>query len=79
MKNKEKYLTNCSEAKRKKATQKYNIIKPSILGEQSLSTISKSKSITLSIFYRWNKLYKEHGLKGLIYIVLLQTLIWVKN
>ncbi len=35
MKNKEKYLTNFSEAKRKKATQKYNIIKPFILGEQS--------------------------------------------
>ena len=28
MKNKEKYLTNFSEAKRKEATQKYNIIKP---------------------------------------------------
>ena len=41
MKNKEKYLTNFSEAKRKKATQKYNIIKPFILGEQSLSSISK--------------------------------------
>src|SRR5699024_7277379 len=67
MKNKEKYLTNFSEAKRKEATQKYNIIKPFILGEQSLSVISKSKGIALSTLYRWNKLYKEHGLKGLIY------------
>ncbi|EGQ3225755.1 DDE-type integrase/transposase/recombinase [Staphylococcus pseudintermedius] len=67
MKNKEKYLTNFSEAKRKKATQKYNIIKPFILGEQSLSSISKSKGIALSTLYRWNKSYKEQGLKGLIY------------
>src|SRR5699024_2190941 len=55
MKNKDKYLTNFSEAKRKKATQKYNIIKPFILGEQSLSSISKSKGIALSTLYRWNK------------------------
>ncbi|MBM9704247.1 transposase, partial [Staphylococcus aureus] len=54
MKNKEKYLTNFSKAKRKKATQKYNIIKPFILGEQSLSSISKSKGIALSTLYRWN-------------------------
>lgn len=45
MKNKEKYLTNFSEAKRKKAIQKYNIIKPFTLGEQSLASISKSKGI----------------------------------
>ena len=67
MKNKEKYLTNFSEAKRKKATQKYNIIKPFILGKQSLSSISKSKGIALSTLYRWNKLYKEQGLTGLIH------------
>lgn len=67
MKNKEKYLTNFSEAKRKEATQKYNIIKPFILGEQSLSSISKSKGIALSTLYRWNKLYKEQGLTGLIH------------
>src|SRR5699024_3543915 len=67
MKNKEKCLTNFSEAKRKKATQKYNIIKHFILGEQSLSSISKSKGIALSTIYRWNKSYKEQGLKGLIY------------
>ncbi|PWZ65693.1 transposase, partial [Staphylococcus pseudintermedius] len=67
MKNKEKYLTNFSEAKRKEATQKYNIIKPFILGKQSLSSISKSKGIALSTLYRWNKLYKEQGLTGLIH------------
>ena len=65
--NKEKYLTNFSEAKRKEATQKYNIIKPFILGKQSLSSISKSKGIALSTLYRWNKLYKEQGLTGLIH------------
>lgn len=32
-----------------------------------MSSISKSKGIALSTLYRWNKLYKEHGLKGLIY------------
>ncbi|HHB0494776.1 TPA: transposase, partial [Staphylococcus aureus] len=53
MKNKEKYLTNFSEAKRKEATQKYNIIKPFILGNQSLSSISKNKDIALSTLYRW--------------------------
>lgn len=67
MKNKEKYLTNFSEAKRKKAIQKYNIIKPFTLGEQSLASISKSKGIALSTLYRWNKSYKQQGLKGLIY------------
>ena len=67
MKNKEKYLTNFSEAKRKEATQKYNIIKPFILGNQSLSSISKNKDIALSTLYRWNKLYKEEGLTGLIH------------
>ncbi|MQI91678.1 helix-turn-helix domain-containing protein, partial [Escherichia coli] len=67
MKNKEKYLTNFSKAKRKKATQKYHIIKPFILGEQSLSSISKNKDIALSTLYRWNKLYKEEGLTGLIH------------
>lgn len=67
MKNKEKYLTNFSEAKRKEATQNYNIIEPFILSEQSLSSISKSKDIALSTFYRWNKLYKEEGLTGLIH------------
>lgn len=65
--NKEKYLTNFSEAKRKEATQKYNIIKPFILGNQSLSSISKNKDIALSTLYRWNKLYKEEGLTGLIH------------
>ncbi len=58
MKNKEKYLTNFSEAKRKKATQKYNIIKPFILGEQSLSSISKSKGIALSTLYRYSIIEK---------------------
>ena len=79
MKNKEKYLTNFSETKRKEAIQKYDVIKPFILGNKSLSSISKNTGIALSTLYGWNKLYKEHGLKGLIYIVLLQTLIWVKN
>ncbi|OFS47767.1 hypothetical protein HMPREF2873_05110 [Staphylococcus sp. HMSC075H09] len=32
-----------------------------------MSSISKSKGIALSTLYRWNKLYKEQGLKGLIY------------
>ena len=68
--NKEKYLTNFSEAKRKEATQKYNIIKPFILGNQSLSSISKNKDIALSTLYRWNKLYKEEGLTGLIHTLL---------
>ena len=62
MKNKEKYLTNFSEANKKKLLQKYNIIKPFILGNQSLSSISKNKDIALSTLYRWNKLYKEEGL-----------------
>ena len=48
MKNKEKYLTNFSEAKRKKAIQKYNRIKPFTLGEQSLASISKSKGIGMT-------------------------------
>lgn len=37
MENKEKYLLNFSKAKCKEATQKFNIIKPFILGDQSLS------------------------------------------
>ncbi len=67
MKNKEKYLTNFSETKRKEAIQKYDVIKPFILGNKSLSSISKNTGIALSTLYRWNKLYKEQGLKGLIY------------
>lgn len=43
MKNKEKYLTNFSEAKRKKATQKYNIIKPFILGNNLYQPFQKVK------------------------------------
>lgn len=67
MKNKEKYLTNFSETKRKEAIQKYDVIKPFILGNKSLSSISKNTGIALSTLYRWDKLYKEQGLKGLIY------------
>src|SRR5699024_4418185 len=67
MKNKEKYLTNFSETKRKEAIQKYDVIKPFILGNKSLSSISKNTGIALSTLYGWNKLYKEQGLKGLIY------------
>lgn len=43
MKNKEKYLTNFSEAKRKEATQKYNIIKPFILGSNLYQAFLKAK------------------------------------
>ena len=58
MKNKEKYLTNFSETKRKEAIQKYDVIKPFILGNKSLSSISKNTGIALSTLYGWNKLYK---------------------
>ena len=37
------------------------------MGNQSLSSISKNKDIALSTLYRWNKLYKEEGLTGLIH------------
>lgn len=67
MKNKGKYLTNFSEAKRKDAVQKYDVIKPFIVGVQPLSSISKNTGIALSTLYRWNKLYKDQGLMGLIH------------
>ncbi|MDO6366924.1 MULTISPECIES: Mu transposase C-terminal domain-containing protein [Staphylococcus] len=59
-------LTSYSDQKRHDAMTKYEVIKPYILEQKSLQSISKEQSISIRTLQSWAGKYKRYGLKGLV-------------
>lgn len=59
-------LTSFTEKRRLEAMKKYEIIKPHILEQKSISYVSKEKNIPIRTLQLWIQKYNHDGLKGLV-------------
>lgn len=66
MQNEHSPLTAYSEEKRQAAMVKYKIIAPYLIGDKTLTDITKETGISKRTLQYWIRDYKQLGLKGLI-------------